>query len=134
MVYATPLYYFTQNIMPTLSDVDAYEVPGMLIPRLVKNHGYSEEYAAGLVKEAKRMLYLSASQKAFVSPSVQIDDAWHEMLLFTRWYQKYADYIGAFIHHDPTPGKPDGGKAYERTRNLYKDAFNEEADRAYWTD
>lgn len=118
--------------MPTLQEVDAYEVPGMLTPRVAKEHGHSEELAAKLVKEAKRMLYLSASEGVVVSPSEVVDHAWHEMMLFTRYYQQYADFIGKFIHHDPTPGPPDGGNTYRNTKAKYEEVFGEKPDPECW--
>lgn len=118
--------------MPTLQEVDAYPVPDLLIPRIAKEHGYTEEFAARLLREAKRMLFLSASAGIFISPSLKVDDAWHEMLMFTRFYQKFSDFIGGFIHHDPTPGPPDGGRAYAATKEKYKEVFGIEPDPECW--
>lgn len=117
----------------TLSQVDAFPLPEMLVPRIAKEHNYSQKDAANLVKEAKRMLYLSMVSSQSISPSLQIDDAWHEMLMFTRFYQKFADFIGGFIHHDPTPGPPDGGKMYSRTKANYEQYFGEKPPQRYWT-
>lgn len=118
--------------MPTLTEVDNYSVPDMLIPRVAKEHGYDMDMAEALVREAKRMLFLSASKRVVVSPSHQVDMAWHEMLMFTRFYQEFADFIGKFIHHDPTPGPPDGGRTYAQTKVNYKEAFGEDVDPRYW--
>lgn len=118
--------------LPTLEQVDAFQTPEMLIPRVAKEHGYSDEDAKNLVKEAKRMLYLHARTKTPVSPSLKVDDAWHEMLMFTRYYREYADFIGAFVHHDPTPGPPDGGKMYANTKKMYEEEFGHAPDPRYW--
>lgn len=123
----------TDKQRPSLQDVDAFPVPDMLIPRVSKEHGYSQKDAANLVKEAKRMLYLSVVSDQAISPSVEIDDAWHEMLMFTRFYQQFADFIGSYIHHDPTPGPPDGGRLYERTKANYEQYFSEKPNPRYWT-
>ena len=87
---------------PTLAEVDQFPLPEMLVPRVAKEHGYSIKDAASLVKEAKRMLYLSVVTDKAISPSQDVDMAWHEMLMFTRFYRQFSDFIGAFIHHDPT--------------------------------
>lgn len=111
--------------LPTIEQVDAYEVPSMLIPRVAKEHNYTEEFASRLVKEAKRMLYVHAAVEP-ICPSHHVDMAWHEMLLFTRFYQEFCKFLGCeFIHHDPTPGPPDGGKMYQRTKDNYKKTFGE---------
>ena len=37
---------------------------------------------------------------------VFIDEMWHNFILFTRIYQKFCeDFLGTFIHHNPTPPK-----------------------------
>lgn len=122
----------TEHRTPTLAEVDAYPLPDMLVPRVAKVHGYSEKDAANLVKEAKRMLYLSIVSDHPISPSVQVDDGWHEMLMFTRFYRDFAEFIGGFIHHDPTPGPPDGGRLYEKTKANYEKYFGEKPNPRYW--
>jgi hypothetical protein len=117
---------------PTLQEVDAYPLPPLLIPRIAEEHNYSLKYAEGALREAKRMLFLSASTGKTVAPSGRIDPAWHEMLMFTRFYQNFSDFIGKFIHHDPTPGPPDGGAVYEATKSLYEKEFGIVPDTQYW--
>jgi hypothetical protein len=118
--------------IPTLAEVDAYPLPDMLVPRVAKVHGYTPSIAEGLVREAKRMLYLSIVSDQAISPSLTIDDAWHEMLMFTRFYRDFADFIGGFIHHDPTPGQPDGGRLYEKTKENYEKFLGLKPDPKYW--
>ena len=117
---------------PTLAEVDAYPVPEMLIPRISKEHDYTMAYATGALREAKRMLFLSIVASAPVSPSELVDMAWHEMLMFTRFYQEYATFIGGFMHHDPTPGPPDGGNMYADTKKLYEKHFGQKPDPQFW--
>jgi hypothetical protein len=126
------LLAMAQSKLPTLEEVDGYPVPELLIPRIESEHNYSRGYATGALREAKRMLYLSNVSGEVVSPSEMIDPAWHEMLMFTRFYQDFSNFIGGFIHHDPTPGIPDGGAAYERTKALYAKHFGVQPDPQYW--
>jgi len=118
--------------MPTLKEVDNYPVPEMLIPRIAKEHNYSIKTAKKLVREAKRMLYLSVSTNSTISPSHHVDMAWHEMLMFTRFYQEFSNFIGKFIHHDPTPGPPDGGRVYAATKENYEKTFGKPPDYEIW--
>lgn len=118
--------------IPPLAEVDAFPSPDLLVPRIAKEHGYSIKDAGNLLREAKRMLYLSVVTDKPVSPSLKVDDAWHEMLMFTRYYKQFADFIGSFIHHDPTPGQPDGGKMYANTKEMYEKTFGEKPDPRYW--
>ena len=119
--------------LPTLAEVDSYALPELLIPRIAREHDYSLAYAAGALREAKRMLYLSVVSGEGISPSERIDVAWHEMLMFTVFYKEFANFIGAYVEHDPSPGAPDGGKMYDRTKANYERFFGKAPDPQYWT-
>lgn len=118
--------------MPTLEEVDQYPLPEMMIPRLIKEQNMDEETASGVVREAKRMLFLSALGHRPISPSKIVDLGWHEMLMFTRFYKDFTDFIGRFVHHDPSPGRPGGGSWYETTKANYEKVFGEKPDPKYW--
>jgi len=46
--------------------------------------------------------------------------------------QQFADFIGVFVHHDPTPGPPDGGRLYNKTKENYERVFGEKPNPEYW--
>ena len=127
--------------LPSLADVDAYPVPSLLVPRIMKNYNRDRTYAEGIVREAKRMLYLSQVSGQPVTPSVEIDDAWHEMILFTKFYHEFCAFIGTdYIHHTPTgddesEGEGSGGgemSVYDQTIENYR-RYIAEPDEKYWT-
>ncbi len=136
--------------VPTLLEVDAYDVPSFLAARIALIHKVPEDFALALLREAKRMLYLSVVSNDSIAPPDRVDWAWHEMLMFTRWYKAYAEFIGAFIHHDPNPpsgdmheetweeiqanlGKPTPGTdTYIKTKNNYEKYFGEKPNPLYW--
>lgn len=124
--------------LPSLKEIDNYPVPDLLIPRLERVYDYSHEDAKNLVKEAKRMLYLDVVSGEPINPSIKVDDAWHEMLMFTEFYQAFCEYIGKFIHHKPSPpgsGKKlsaSGTNRYLETKKNYKKYFGEAPDPRYW--
>ena len=136
---------------PTLEAVDAYEVPSFLSERIALNYRVPQDFAEGLIREAKRMLYLSNISDDSVAPSDRVDWAWHEMILFTRFYKEFAQFIGGFIHHVPNPpdGKSDknetweeiqstlntprlGSATYQKTKENYLKFFGAEPDPLYW--
>jgi hypothetical protein len=132
-------------MQPTLEHVDAFSVPSYLPLRIVENYGRSLKEAYGMIREAKRMLYLSVLSQQIVAPSDIVDEAWHEMMLFTRFYQDFSDFIGGFIHHDPTPPeervnlKYHAGEsglletdAYTRTKELYHSFFKQKPSKRFW--
>lgn len=89
---------------PTLHQVDNYEVPEFVAARVAKQYDLTLEYARALVREAKRMLYVNVISDHATAPSARVDMAWHEMMLFTKFYKDFCDFLGGgFIHHDPTP-------------------------------
>ncbi len=88
----------------TPAQVDTYEVQHFLAARVAKTYRLPLSFAEGLVREAKRMLYVTAVTGESVAPSSQVDLAWHEMMMFTKFYRKMCeDFGGGFIHHEPTP-------------------------------
>jgi len=109
-----------------------------MIPRLVKELGYSEADAQMVVREAKRMLYLRASGARTVSPSLKVDDGWHTMLMFTRFYKDFAKFIGGFVHHNPTPPRngdeqsKGDSEAYAYTKQAYREILGVEPDARWW--
>ncbi|TDF93269.1 hypothetical protein [Paenibacillus piri] len=65
--------------------------------------------------ELKRYFLMTAILKDVPMFSQQVDDLWHEMLMFTREYSQFGEaFVGAPIHHAPhTEGQPDpGGRAW----------------------
>ena len=136
---------------PALEDVDIYEVPPFIVERIVLNYQVPQAFAKGLVQEAKRMLYLANISNDSVAPSDRVDWAWHEMILFTRFYKEFAQFIGGFIHHVPNPpnGKADkietwteiqstlniprlGSATYQKTKENYLKFFGVAPDPLYW--
>ncbi len=142
-----PSSAFSSRLMPTatakktpaLAQVDAYAVPELLVPRLMKVYKLDQEFAEGIVKEAKRMLYLRALLNMRLCPSVEIDDAWHEMIVFTEFYHDFCNFLGSgYLHHTPEPDSPDGNTGtqgpslYDETVALYKKHIGA-PDERFWT-
>ncbi|MES2953116.1 MAG: hypothetical protein V4674_00970 [Patescibacteria group bacterium] len=141
-----------EHTPPTLAEVDAYEVPSFLALRISRIYDYPIGYCEGLLREAKRMLSLCIVSGQAVAPSDRVDIAWHEMLMFTRFYKQFAEYIGGFIDHVPNPPpemgdpgpetwkeiknslRPKYGETetYTQTKANYKKFFGEETDPQYW--
>ncbi len=136
---------------PTLAEVDAYEVPTFLAERISRIHKVPLDFAEGLIREAKRMLYLASISDKVVAPSGRVDWAWHEMLMFTRFYRDFAKFIVGFIHHVPNPppkvdrpietwesiqatlGKPrPGTDTYVKTKENYQKFFGIAPDPLFW--
>ena len=73
---------------------------------------------------------------AILSPSEMVDQVWHAHLLRPKLYAQFCQVaFGKIIDHD-LPGsksfKDEKAKRKERTRNLYKVVFKQEANCVIW--
>lgn len=52
--------------------------------------------------EWKRYLVMTAILKKVPMYSDEVDEIWHEMLMFTREYEEFSNrYLGTVLHHEP---------------------------------
>lgn len=115
--------------------------PGVVFPfsaRLAREHGWTRAFAGRVVEEYRRFLYLAMTAGHPVTPSVQVDEAWHLHLTYTRsyWDDLCGRVLGRPLHHDPTMGgAAEGAKFadwYARTLDSYRAAFGQEPPRDVW--
>ena len=86
----------------------------MFSERLARDHGWSAEYARRVIEEYKRFVFLAMVAEHEVTPSHDVDEAWHLHLIYTRsyWDELCRKILGRPLHHVPTRGGP-----HERTRH-----------------
>jgi uncharacterized protein (TIGR04222 family) len=89
----------------------AFEIdePGALLTfarRLARENGWSLPYAERVIGEYKRFLFLAMTAEHVVTPSEQVDQAWHLHLTYTRsyWDRLCGEVLGQPLHHGPTQG------------------------------
>lgn len=98
--------------------------------RLAHDNHWSQAYAGRVIDEYHRFVFLAMVAGHPVTPSDQVDQAWHLHLLYTR------DYWGSFsgllprpLHHGPTRGGGDEGRKfadwYSKTLHSYWRLFGE---------
>jgi hypothetical protein len=108
--------------------------------RLAREHGWTLVYAARVGDEYKRFMMLAVAAGHPVTPSEEVDAAWHLHLLYTRnyWHVWCRDVLGKEIHHDPTQGGHQEGDKfhdwYEKTLQSYRQHFGEEPPSDIWPD
>jgi hypothetical protein len=98
--------------------------------RLARDNGWSKRYAERVVLEYLRFVYLSQMNAGAVTPSDEVDQAWHLHLTYTAHYWgPFTEALDRPLHHMPTKGGPDQAalfrKNYARTLDLYRDEFGE---------
>ena len=112
-------------------DLDAIGAALPFSQRLARDNGWSPAFARRVVLEYKRFVFLAATCGHPVTPSDEVDQAWHLHLVYTRsyWDELCGQVLGFALHHGPTRGGAAEGQKfgdwYARTLQSYQDAFGE---------
>jgi uncharacterized protein (TIGR04222 family) len=97
--------------------------------RLARDNGWTLAFARRVVLEYKKFVYLAATCGHPVTPSDEVDQAWHLHLVYTRsyWDELCGQVLGFALHHGPTKGGAAEGHKfqdwYAATRRSYEAAF-----------
>ncbi|NNU16907.1 hypothetical protein HK107_11315 [Parvularcula sp. ZS-1/3] len=117
--------------------IEAADAAFPLSARLARDNGWSLPFAERVLEEYRRFAYLAVVCGREVTPSDEVDQAWHLHLCYTRHYwSEWKEALGTELHHGPTKG----GKAentryrdnYDATLALYKEHFGEDAPSDIW--
>ena len=106
--------------------------------RLARENGWSEGYTARVISEYRRFVFLALTAGHPVTPSDQVDQAWHLHLLFTNsyWNRFCGETLGRRLHHGPTQGGDSERDKftdwYLETLNSYQLVFEQEPPRDIW--
>lgn len=99
--------------------------------RLARENGWSKAYAGRVIEEYRRFMFLTAAAGHPVTPSDQVDQAWHLHLQYSRsyWEDFCRGVLQRAVHHQPTLGGPDESRKfvqlYERTLASYRRYYGE---------
>lgn len=119
-------------------DVDGRPAEVTFAMRLARENQWSLDFADRVILEYKRFLYLATTAGHAVTPSKQVDQAWHLHLTYTRsyWDRLCRDTLGRALHHDPTTGgAAETAKfwiGYQRTLDSYRLAFGDDPPADIW--
>ena len=108
--------------------------------RLARENGWDMLYAARVVDEYKRFLFLAITAGHTVTPSEQVDQAWHLHLAYTHsyWDRLCNQVLGKPLHHNPTAGGRDESRKfkdlYRRSIRSYHHAFGTMPPADIWPD
>ncbi len=124
----------------TLSDfqIGAPDADLSFSTRLATENGWSQNYADRVVEEYRRFLYLAMRSERPVTPSDQVDQAWHLHLSYTKsyWDELCAEVLERPLHHDPTKGgsaqQKKFSEQYEFTLAAYRKFFGEDPPADIW--
>lgn len=106
--------------------------------RLAKENGWGLDRALAVVGEYKKFLFLVLTSQHLVTPSEEVDAAWHLHLLYTRsyWDNLCAKIARRPIHHVPTTGGSLDDEKYRRqyaeTLERYTEVFGASPPQDIW--
>ncbi|MEM7246809.1 MAG: hypothetical protein AAF533_15765 [Acidobacteriota bacterium] len=71
-----------------------------------------------------RFLLLVAESDERLTPSLRVDLAWHELILFTRFYHGFCErHFGRFLHHHPGGDEGDNHRRFALTLSRHRERF-----------
>ena len=107
--------------------------------RLARENGWSIEFSKRVVDEYKKFIYMSVVSGKALTPSDEVDQAWHLHLVYSYsyWVEMCENTLGGFrLHHGPTKGGMTEKKRYDdqysQTLEFYQNEFGYEAPRDVW--
>ena len=117
-----------------LARIEAFslDAPGVTLSftaRLARENGWTRSFASRVVEEYKRFAYLAMQAGHPVTPSEEVDQAWHLHMVYTRsyWTNFCGEVLQRPLHHEPTQGgATEGAKFhdwYARTLESYEREF-----------
>jgi hypothetical protein len=103
-------YTMTSEETKVYADIEAFVfdegAPDMsFADRLSKDNGWSRLYSLRVIEEYRKFAFLMVAGGHMVVPSDQVDQAWHQHLLYTRsWAEFCKKVLHRPVHHEPTRG------------------------------
>lgn len=118
------------------TSLNIWPLPAGLRARLMREHGWTEAFAAQAETEYRRFVYLATLGRS-VTPSPAVDEVWHTHLMFTRnYWGGFQALLPAPLHHEPGTDTPGDAarlrEQYLETLSLYERTFGEEAPADCW--
>jgi hypothetical protein len=98
--------------------------------RLARENKWTHTFAKRVAEEYKKFIFLCCITQSGVTPSDQVDQAWHLHLTYTKsyWIELCKNILKKEIHHNPTKGGAAEGEKfdgfYSETRRLYSEKFS----------
>lgn len=86
--------------------IGSSDAPLSFVEKLARENRWSTAYAARVEEEYRRFCYLAMTAGHEVTPSDQVDQAWHLHMTYSRdyWDRFCPDVLGQKLHHVPTGG------------------------------
>lgn len=99
--------------------------------RLTRENGWSKSKTAAVIKEYLKFVFLACEAGHPVTPSLDLDEAWHLHMIYTRsyWTDLCQNTIERPLHHGPTKGGSSESSKfhewYQNTLDSYSRLFDQ---------
>ncbi len=106
--------------------------------RLARENGWDKDYTLDVIEEYRKFLFLMCTSTHPLTPSDQVDQAWHLHMVYTHsyWVELCQNTLQQEIHHGPTKGSAEEKEKfndwYARTLDTYQDTFGQVAPTNIW--
>jgi len=116
------------------------DAPFSFAQRLARENRWSEDFAERVIGEYRRFCFLAVTSGHEVTPSDQVDQAWHLHLTYSRDYWKVfcPQVLCCDLHHGPTAGgtaeKARYYEQYAQTLRSYESTFGHSPPPDIWSD
>ena len=101
--------------------------------KIIKATNISAEQVPEILKETLRFMHLTTVAGERLTPSHIVDLAWHEFILFTRYYSEFCKkHLGKYIHHNPGGDESLNRQCFKKTHYWYQKTFHEAPAQQYW--
>jgi len=118
--------------------IDEEGVRLRFVDRLARENGWSAAFAERVVHEYRRFAYLATVGDHPMTPSDEVDQAWHLHMLYTEsYFDRFCDgVLGRRLTHGPTKGGHAEGAKFEdwyaKTKATYRAEFGEDPPVDVW--
>jgi len=105
----------------------------VLFNKIQKSVTLPDEDIGPLLVEVLRFMQLTATTGERLTPSHIVDLAWHEFILFTKYYAAFCDtHFGHFIHHHPGGKEEENRLCFKKTHYHYQKSFSTAPEARFW--
>ncbi|MDX2042241.1 MAG: hypothetical protein SF097_13385 [Acidobacteriota bacterium] len=133
-------FSLNSQLWQTLKEFSVGESGAQLsfVKRLARENCWSHSYAQRVFDEYKRFVFLAMVAGHKVTPSDEVDQAWHLHLAYTEsyWTEMCGKLLGQPLHHGPTKGGQQEDDKYfdwySRTLESYERIFGHEPPADIW--
>ena len=105
--YKDPMTEEQREVYNKLNNLDLDKESYSMVDRLAKENNWSKRYAEAVFFEYKRFMFLAKFAGHMVTPSYEIDQAWHIHLIYSKsyWNTMCGEILDKKIHHNPGTGE-----------------------------